>query len=308
MKHLLFVTATMLSMAFLTANSASATGVIVQTGSYFNGTALTTLNVLITVGGLTGGATPLPNQNGTAQWYAPGGAAAGGAVNVTTPANAVLAFPTNYPIPAAAAPAGGAINFDFPNNPTNVTGSPKITWKYVFFTWLFSPFSIDPTGMPGSGPQTWRIVGSPALSISDPLLGIRNLNVTASNFDLSYTPLGNGVYSAAIDDTASYIQLSDGTLITLPDGSDFGTFTYQTSDTGTFDLSELGLTGTFDYNAGTNFTTAAVTGASTFDSPTIAVVTPEPASARCVACGLLCLIAIARRARSQGNANPGGRY
>jgi hypothetical protein len=187
--------------------------------------------------------------------------------NLTVPGSS---FP-----PTTTAP-GSKVVYNTPGN-----ASPPVKWQaagsWIWSTTAGSAF-VDPLGLPGfTSPQSWFIDQS-GLQIMSGLTSEESL-VSFSNFDLAYTDLGSGLFSAAITGNDSYMKLADSTFISFPDQTPFGDLQYLFNDgvsaNGTFDFTAIGFSGPFDWSAGSNYASGTASSFSEFQAPSV-VVTPEP--------------------------------
>jgi hypothetical protein len=171
-----------------------------------------------------------------------------------------------------------------------ITSDP-IKWKAADYLWQsFGSAYVDPIGLPGfTSPQSWFIDQSGVATTSP--FSLESSLVTSSNFDLAYTNLGGGLFSAAITGDDSYMTLADGTFIFFPAGTQIGDLDYLFDDgttaDGTFDFTGLGLSGTFEWAAGSNYASATATDFTNFSAPAAGVATPEPRMTGVTALALL---------------------
>jgi hypothetical protein len=81
-----------------------------------------------------------------------------------------------------------------------------------------------PYGLRGYTPtQSW-FIQQPGFSMSgmSSVFGNQSSTLQSSDFDASYTNLANGTFTAQILGNVSFLHLSNGTYIGLPDGTSFG--------------------------------------------------------------------------------------
>jgi hypothetical protein len=205
------------------------------------------------------------------------------------------------------------------NVPESPAKSKPIIWVDDSYAWqgVKPLIKVDPTGYPGGsatgGPvmQDWFIDSSALLS-GDPNPGADL--VTASNFDVSYVQLGTSTtYDMMISGNDSYIVLSDGTEIDLPNGSFMGTiqipagcsasnaFSSLLCQSGSVDFSGIGIAGTWDYDPASNYTDLIGTSFSTFGSdPAISLLAaPEPSMFLILAAALLAIAVARARAKEE---------
>ncbi len=288
----------------LTMNTAMA-GAIINPGSTFTGGSLSALAVSLY---LPATRTAIASSPVAANFYTPGGVLAG-TVALTTNATGGISLPPP-PIPAGATADGGYVKLSV--GPYGVPPRPplKVSWSTSAWTFLglSTGFQIDPLGLPGVTPnQSWNFVNPTGASgtltlLHSSVIPPQQDTFYSSNFDLSYSLVSSGVYAASITGNDSYIQLvdsnslaapelADNALIAFEDGSSFGTIQYLTSTTGTFDFSAIGMSGTWSYDSGANFTTATVTSAEPFDALAIASSeVPEPSTVTLVGTGVIGLL------------------
>jgi hypothetical protein len=252
-----------------------------------------------------------PGTPVTLQYQTSGGVAIGAPIATTTGKGGVVTVPPP-PIPAAAAPAGNQVTITDPSGAGSAPGSPgtgiapsttqPLYWYVSGWYWTKNVFKLDPAGMPGDGTQHWFIEdgGSGLPTLTSTFTGLTE-QVVNSGFDLDYVPLGGGVDEAVITGNASFIQLADGTYLSFPDGTDFGTIDIAPGATsGALDFSAIGVSGDWSFDSLHLYTLADVTGSisSLFTAPAISEATaPEP-STWCFLAGGLLLIALGHRRRA----------
>ncbi len=177
-----------------------------------------------------------------------------------------------------------------------------LIWYQSGWIWKTDVFKVDPLGIPGiTANQNWYIADSGVtLSGAMPNGGAFDATVLASNFDLSYTSLGHGAYSATISGTDSFIELSNQTIIGLQSGTDFGTIQNLTDTgttaTGTFDFSAIGLSGSYSWDSTSDYTDGITSTTGDWTGNAISVQSvPEPSSL--VLLGLGAALGLAARVR-----------
>jgi hypothetical protein len=166
-------------------------------------------------------------------------------------------------------------------NPMTVKWSGGLWWSFGFSK------GIDPEGLPGITPhQTWTFLNPERnIGVLDVSFFSSSYSYSSSNFDVTYTLIGSGLYAMTIEETSSYgghsyIRLLDRTphprpeagyngYLAFPAGSNFGTIQYVTEASGTFNFSAIGVSGTWTYDPQTNFTTGTITSASPFTSDAV---------------------------------------
>jgi hypothetical protein len=235
---------------------------------------ITSITATMTIGVFN--ATPVVNTAVTVQFYNPCATKVkiGGPVAATTDATGKLNFgpapppASNVLIPAGAAPNGGCLIVTGPG--AAPAPSTQIDWSRGWGTWLGLSTGVDPYGLPGTtSPQDWQLTGgSPSMQVTLASgTALPTLNVTGSNFNLNYSLVSSGLYDASIADANGYISLSDGSLVSFPEGIPFGTIQYSTDTSGTLDFltSDIegyqgtGLPASWVYDPSTNFTIGTIT-------------------------------------------------
>jgi hypothetical protein len=227
------------------------------------------------------------------------GAAIGAPVSATVGAGFIVSVPT---IPAGASGLGNkaVVTFVEPDTGTTFTSKPLL-WYDSKWTWTGPEVIVDPIGLPGVTPnQTWFIDDPSARlqRLSGALDVIDTALVVDSEFNLSYTSVGPGIYEAYVTGTDGFILLDNDTRLSLQNGMLFGTIQHSGSHSpssmginaiGTFDFSAIGLKGDWSWDAGSDYTSGEGTG-SPFNRAAISVA-PEPDTVLLLACGLLGLVA-----------------
>ena len=191
------------------------------------------------------------------------------------------------------------------------SASPPVKWRESGWSGISFEAFIDPLGLPGfRSPQSW-FVDQAGVQLMSALTAEKS-TVASSNFDLAYTNLGNGLFSAAITGTDSYLQLLDGTTIFFPDGTAFGELQYSFNDgitaNGSFDFTGIGFSGLFEWDAGSNYASGTATDFSQFEAPTIEI-GPEPGATALLGIAILGLCATvalknSRKRREQEKTHP----
>jgi hypothetical protein len=255
---------------------------------------------------------PIASTAFTATWYTAAGAVAG-TTTFTTDASGGFKVPPPA-IPAGALPNGGYV--DLVGGPYGAGAPLRVSWYRTGWSYLGVSNGIHPLGLPGVTPlQSWSFINPTDTSGTLPLPsqlfgGTLSATVIASNFDLSYTPTGPGSYEATITGDNSYMQLvnsaflstpelADNAFVQFPAGTDFGSLLYLTSTSGTFNFSAMGISGTWTYDLGTNFTTGTITSRTAFQADAVAgTQVPEPQTLALVLLGVTVLIVVRKRCKT----------
>jgi hypothetical protein len=158
------------------------------------------------------------------------------------------------------------------------------------WTWGSSPVGLVCNGSNqicrNFSPGHWAVDGHPILKGNDAIFGARTLTVVDSGFDMAWNAHLD-VLTATVTGDASFIALSDGTRISIPSGTIFGT-SQPLSLNMTF--SAVGLAGTIV--EGPTISTASCTPVSSFSAS--AVTTPvTPASVPAIPGTLALALAVA---------------
>ncbi len=252
------------------------------------GTTVTSVTATVNVPAATPGV--------TAQFTTSTGTPIGAPVPVTVGPGGVITIPGTS-IPAAAAGLGNKVFF----RDTTALASQSLVWYNSAWIWGISPNTkIDPHGLPGFTPtQSW-FIQQPGLSISGTsnVFGNQSSTLQGSNFDVSYTNLGNGSFTAQILGGNSFLRLSNGTYIGLPDVAGFGLLDFAFNDgntaDGSFDFSAIGMAGLWSWTLQKDYTGAFVFSFDSFDAPAISTV-PEPGSLLLLGSGFVGLSGLLRK-------------
>lgn len=205
------------------------------------------------------------------------------------------------PIPPGAAPLGSSVVIDEPTfGPTK-----PVIWYNAAWLWGITPrIKIDPAGLPTpGGTQHWffDLSSDPVSMIQNSSeLGSRSLIVSEGAMDLHYSPSSSGgnLFDVNITGDHSFLQLSEQTYLGLPDGMFIGQIELNPLATsGAFNLSGLGLSGSWQYSLELDYTGAIVFPTGGFDAPTISAV-PAPGAGMLAAVGSGLLAAFGRRRRA----------
>jgi hypothetical protein len=237
--------------------------------------------------------------------------------NIGAPVNLTVGTDGNVTIsggqfPVGSTGLGNRVVFYFKGDST----VPVIWYNSSWFAYggVVSPnVKIDPLGLPGFTPlQSWFIdqSGVQLVDISN-LLPDLSGDVLSSNFDLSYSDLGGGLFDAFITGNQSFLKLDNGTLIDFPDGTLFGNLKYLfnngLSAGGTFDFTAIGFSGLFNWSSGSNYTLATANSYSVFQAPAVSTAAPEPGSVSLLGIGALMIAASAALRRVCRAVTPTGK-
>jgi hypothetical protein len=127
----------------------------------------------------------------------------------------------------------------------------------------------------------WKQVINPiptTIRTSSAEFGVENLSILATGFDLriAATPTFGNVYDVTVAGDNSFMRLSSNVYMSFPDGMSVGQIEIPpTANAGTFNLSGLGLAGTWNQVPGKGLVTTVTTLSEFADIPTIRVV-PGP--------------------------------
>lgn len=270
-----------LVLVLLAANMALAgNGIYITapTGTFSPANTLTSLTFTVTdKGGFT-----TPASTISLQFQNSAGTAIGAPVSVTVGAGGVVTVPAAL-IPAGATGLGNKVVAKVTESGVDIETSKPIIWyNAAWFYGTTAAVKLDPVSLPGYEDQSWFIDEMFfEVTVTMPDGHTKVTVVNDSLFQLYYTSHGGGLFGASVTGDNSHISCADGSYAAFASGTSFGSITQTFNDGatagGTFDFSAIGLSGTWNWLAGSNYTSAIANLVNGFWATTITVV-PEPSS------------------------------